>query len=159
MGEGISPLLLPVEVSERDSCSNGGGTREIFFHSLCLRFGNGADAVAEVKRLLSLAGPIIATGLLQYCIQVISVMFVGHLSELSLSGASMATSFANVTGFSVLVRFFSYPHPLLRAPWLEVKDANFSRCWFHLLRNLCIVLAELQFYDCLIAFPLFRLNM
>jgi hypothetical protein len=34
---------------------------------------------------------------------MISVMFVGHLGELSLSGASMATSFASVTGFSLLV--------------------------------------------------------
>jgi hypothetical protein len=31
-------------------------------------------------------------------------MFAGHLGELSLSGASIAASFANVTGFSVLVR-------------------------------------------------------
>ncbi|CAN6582217.1 unnamed protein product [Malus baccata var. baccata] len=31
-------------------------------------------------------------------------MFVGHLGELELSSASMASSFANVTGFSVLVR-------------------------------------------------------
>ncbi|KAG6430891.1 hypothetical protein SASPL_108964 [Salvia splendens] len=30
-------------------------------------------------------------------------MFVGHVSELALSGASMATSFASVTGFSLLV--------------------------------------------------------
>ncbi|XP_074569711.1 protein DETOXIFICATION 16-like [Curcuma longa] len=103
MEDDISLLLLPVEASERDSCSNGGGTIAIFFPSLCHLFRNDADSVAEVKRLLSLAGPLIATSLLQYCIQVISVMFVGHLSELSLSGASMATSFANVTGFSVLL--------------------------------------------------------
>ncbi|KAK3442655.1 hypothetical protein EUGRSUZ_B02870, partial [Eucalyptus grandis] len=49
-------------------------------------------------------GPLIGVSLLQYCIQVISVMFVGHLRELPLSGASMATSFASVTGFSVLVQ-------------------------------------------------------
>ncbi|KAI6686116.1 hypothetical protein NL676_032029 [Syzygium grande] len=41
--------------------------------------------------------------MLQYSVQVISVMFVGHLGELPLSGASMATSFASVTGFSVLL--------------------------------------------------------
>ncbi|XP_060972893.1 protein DETOXIFICATION 16-like isoform X3 [Cannabis sativa] len=35
--------------------------------------------------------------------EVISVMFVGHLGELSLAGASMATSFASVTGFSLLI--------------------------------------------------------
>ncbi|KAF8407734.1 hypothetical protein HHK36_006869 [Tetracentron sinense] len=33
---------------------------------------------------------------------MISVMFVGHLGELALSGASMATSFASITGFSLL---------------------------------------------------------
>ncbi|EXB30269.1 MATE efflux family protein 6 [Morus notabilis] len=57
----------------------------------------------EVKRQLWLAGPLIAVSLLQYCLQMISVMFVGHLGELSLSGASMATSFAAVTGFSFLL--------------------------------------------------------
>ncbi|KAL5724996.1 Protein DETOXIFICATION 16 [Ranunculus cassubicifolius] len=57
----------------------------------------------EVKRQLWLAGPLIAVNLLQYCLQVISVMFVGHLGELPLAGASMATSFATVTGFSLLM--------------------------------------------------------
>jgi MATE family multidrug resistance protein len=45
----------------------------------------------------------VACSLLQYSLQVVSVMFAGHLGELSLSGASVASSFANVTGFSVLV--------------------------------------------------------
>ncbi|KAK6122389.1 hypothetical protein DH2020_043899 [Rehmannia glutinosa] len=57
----------------------------------------------EGKRQLSLALPLIAVNMLQYCLQVISVMFVGHLGELPLSSASMATSFASVTGFSVLL--------------------------------------------------------
>ncbi|TKW21303.1 hypothetical protein SEVIR_4G168001v4 [Setaria viridis] len=34
---------------------------------------------------------------------MISVMFVGHLGELSLAGASMASSLATVTGFSLLL--------------------------------------------------------
>ncbi|XP_057464800.1 LOW QUALITY PROTEIN: protein DETOXIFICATION 16-like [Actinidia eriantha] len=59
--------------------------------------------VEEVKKQLWLAGPLICVNLLQFCLQLISVMFVGHLGELSLSGASMATSFASVTGFSMLV--------------------------------------------------------
>ncbi|XP_022965029.1 protein DETOXIFICATION 16-like [Cucurbita moschata] len=57
----------------------------------------------EVKKQLWLAGPLILVSLLQYCLQMISVMFVGHLGELPLSGASMATSFATVTGFSLLM--------------------------------------------------------
>lgn len=59
--------------------------------------------VEEVKKQMWLSGPLITVSLLQFCLQVISVMFVGHLGELALSGASMATSFATVTGFSLLV--------------------------------------------------------
>ncbi|XP_038984573.1 protein DETOXIFICATION 16-like isoform X2 [Phoenix dactylifera] len=63
----------------------------------------GGEVLAEVKKQLWLAGPLIATNLLQKSLQMISVMFVGHLGELALSGASMATSFAGVTGFSLLL--------------------------------------------------------
>lgn len=63
----------------------------------------GGEVVREVKKQLWLAGPLIAGNLLQTIIQVISIMFVGHLGELALSGSSMANSFATVTGFSVLV--------------------------------------------------------
>ncbi|KAI4986256.1 hypothetical protein ZWY2020_018886 [Hordeum vulgare] len=57
----------------------------------------------EVRRQVGLAAPLVACSLLQYNLQVVSVMFVGHLGELPLSAASVAASFANVTGFSVLV--------------------------------------------------------
>ncbi|PAN37383.1 hypothetical protein GQ55_7G081500 [Panicum hallii var. hallii] len=58
--------------------------------------------LAEVRKQLYLAGPLIAAWLLQNLISMISVMFVGHLGELALSSASIATSFASVTGFSFL---------------------------------------------------------
>ncbi|KAL6883666.1 hypothetical protein ACP4OV_011080 [Aristida adscensionis] len=58
-------------------------------------------AASEVKRQLSLAGPLVAGCLLQNLVRIISVMFVGHLGELALSSASVATSVANVTGFSL----------------------------------------------------------
>uniref|UniRef100_A0A453T3C6 Protein DETOXIFICATION n=1 Tax=Aegilops tauschii subsp. strangulata TaxID=200361 RepID=A0A453T3C6_AEGTS len=60
-------------------------------------------AAPEAKRLLRLAGPLVASGILQCALQLVSVMFVGHLGELPLAGASLATSLANVTGFSLLV--------------------------------------------------------
>ncbi|XAR51196.1 hypothetical protein NMG60_11005753 [Bertholletia excelsa] len=63
---------------------------------------NREEILAEVKKQLVLAGPIVSVNILLYCLQVISVMFVGHLGELPLAGASMATSFAAVTGFSLL---------------------------------------------------------
>ena len=55
---------------------------------------------------MCLAGPLVLVSLLQYSLQTISVMFVGHLGQVCLSGASMATSFAGVTGFSLMVNIF-----------------------------------------------------
>ncbi|CAO2034456.1 unnamed protein product [Urochloa humidicola] len=69
--------------------------------------GNGVEktggaVLTEVRKQLYLAGPLIAAWLLQNLVSMISVMFVGHLGELALSSASIATSFASVTGFSFL---------------------------------------------------------
>ena len=66
------------------------------------------EVFEEVRKQLWLAGPLITVSLLQYSLQMISVMFVGHLGELALSGASMATSFATVTGFSLLVSWLLF---------------------------------------------------
>lgn len=59
--------------------------------------------IEEVKKQAWLAGPLVSVNLLLFSLQLISIMFVGHLGELPLSGASMATSFATVTGFSLLM--------------------------------------------------------
>ncbi|KAL5161302.1 Protein DETOXIFICATION 16 [Glycine soja] len=56
----------------------------------------------EVKKQLWVAGPMICVCVCQYSLQMMSLMFVGHLDELLLAGASLATSFVNVTGFNVL---------------------------------------------------------
>nr|QBM79459.1 MATE29 [Rehmannia glutinosa] len=96
MGEVLTPLIPNHEIISPDfhgeqndnEDEDGSGTNGFF---------------QEGKRQLSLALPLIAVNMLQYCLQVISVMFVGHLGELPLSSASMATSFASVTGFSVLL--------------------------------------------------------
>ncbi|XP_059657976.1 protein DETOXIFICATION 16-like isoform X1 [Cornus florida] len=61
------------------------------------------ETIAELKLQLKLAGPLVMVNFLQYSLQMISVMFVGHLGELSLSSASLATSFAGVTGFSFMM--------------------------------------------------------
>ncbi|KAH9794905.1 protein DETOXIFICATION 14 [Citrus sinensis] len=58
--------------------------------------------IEEVKRLGSIAGPMVAVNLSQYSLQVISVMMVGHLGELFLSSTAIAISFSAVTGFSLL---------------------------------------------------------
>lgn len=57
----------------------------------------------EMKRLVYIAGPLMAVTISQYSLQVISVMMVGHLDELALSSTSVAVSLSAVTGFSLLV--------------------------------------------------------
>lgn len=62
------------------------------------------EAVEESGRLVALAAPMIAVGLLQLTMQLISTMMVGHLGEVALAGAAMANSLTAVSGFSILVR-------------------------------------------------------
>ncbi|KAL3565501.1 hypothetical protein D5086_033547 [Populus alba] len=60
-------------------------------------------SLKELKKVSYVAAPMVAVTVLQYLMQVGSVMMVGHLYELSLSGISSASSFTSVTGFSLLV--------------------------------------------------------
>lgn len=58
----------------------------------------------ELKKVSFMAAPMVAVTVSQYLLQVVSLMMVGHFSELvSFSGVAIAISFAEVTGFSVLV--------------------------------------------------------
>ena len=80
------------------------------------------EVIEEGKKQLWLAGPLVAVSLLQQCLVLISIMFVGHLGELPLSGASMAISFASVTGFDLLVSGF-----ILLIPKTEKKKKKKSQ--------------------------------
>ncbi|GLJ11097.1 hypothetical protein SUGI_0142890 [Cryptomeria japonica] len=57
----------------------------------------------EVKKQCCIARPMLLVNLLQYSLRMISIMLVGHVGELALSSASIATSFADVSGFTLLV--------------------------------------------------------
>ncbi|CAK8573967.1 unnamed protein product [Lathyrus sativus] len=56
----------------------------------------------EMKRICYLSAPMVAIGLSQYMLQVVSIIIVGHLGELYLSSAALSISFTTVTGFSFL---------------------------------------------------------
>ncbi|XP_044467744.1 protein DETOXIFICATION 14-like [Mangifera indica] len=56
----------------------------------------------ELKKLGFLAAPMVAVTVSQYLMQVVSMVIVGHLGQLSISSVSIATSFTNVTGISPL---------------------------------------------------------
>jgi multidrug resistance protein, MATE family len=56
------------------------------------------------RRVLHLSTPIVLQNLFQYSLVVISTAFVGHLGDpLIMSGVVLASSFANVTGSSILM--------------------------------------------------------
>ena len=57
----------------------------------------------ETKNVGYMAAPMVAVSVIQYLLQVVSVIMAGHLGELSLSGVAIANSFTAVTGFSLVV--------------------------------------------------------
>lgn len=65
-----------------------------------------SEFAQEAKRVGYLAGPMVAVNLSQYFLQIISIMMVGHLGELSLSSTAIAISLAAVSGFSPVVSPF-----------------------------------------------------
>ncbi|KAL5573128.1 hypothetical protein UlMin_022725 [Ulmus minor] len=65
--------------------------------------GSGGRFMEELKKVSFMALPMVVVTVSQFLPQVVSIMMAGHLGELSLSGAAIATSFADVTGFSLLI--------------------------------------------------------
>ena len=59
--------------------------------------------VVEAKTQLLFSLPMILTNVFCYLITLISVMFAGHLGELELAGATLANSWAVVTGLAIMV--------------------------------------------------------
>ncbi|KAK3142618.1 hypothetical protein QOZ80_4BG0349010 [Eleusine coracana subsp. coracana] len=59
-------------------------------------------AATETKRLLRLAGPMVTSCFLQNAVNIMSLMFIGHLGELPLAGASLAISITSATGLNVI---------------------------------------------------------
>ncbi|KDP43815.1 hypothetical protein JCGZ_23023 [Jatropha curcas] len=60
------------------------------------------EILKEMKKQLMLAGPLVSVFVSFGINQIICIMFVGHLGDLALSGASIATSFASMAGFTLL---------------------------------------------------------
>ncbi|KAL2904323.1 Protein DETOXIFICATION 1 [Bienertia sinuspersici] len=59
--------------------------------------------VKELKRVSLLAAPLITVSILQYMVQVVALIMVGHLGELPLASVAIAISVTNVSGFSLLI--------------------------------------------------------
>ncbi|XP_027923249.1 protein DETOXIFICATION 16-like [Vigna unguiculata] len=61
------------------------------------------EIAEESKKQLWLAGPMIFVCVFQFSLQLISLMFVGHLNELFLASVSLSTSIVNATGYNVMM--------------------------------------------------------
>ncbi|XP_071694984.1 protein DETOXIFICATION 10-like [Rutidosis leptorrhynchoides] len=60
------------------------------------------DFSSELKKVSVIAAPMVLVALLQYVMQMMAVVMVLHIDRLSLSSVAIATSFTNITGFSLL---------------------------------------------------------
>ncbi|KAK6145688.1 hypothetical protein DH2020_022508 [Rehmannia glutinosa] len=87
-----------VKVKKDDSEHNVRNGESFFHHKF-----DGSKQVAEkLASLAKVACPIIITSLIMYSKSFISMLFLGHLGDIALSGGSLSISFANITGYSVL---------------------------------------------------------
>ncbi|KAL3844908.1 hypothetical protein ACJIZ3_002311 [Penstemon smallii] len=57
---------------------------------------------ADLNKVTRIALPMMVVTVSQYLLRISPLFMLGHLGELSLSSASIATSLANVTGYSVI---------------------------------------------------------
>lgn len=69
----------------------------------CKATWQSGQVTAELKKVSRLAVPMATVTVAQYLLPVISVMVAGHIGELQLAGVALATSFTNVSGFSIMV--------------------------------------------------------
>jgi len=96
-----APLLVPRKSGDGQENNNNNGVEVVASSSE-------STFCQELKRVSSMAAPMVAVTVSQYLLQVVSLMMVGHFGILvSFSGVAIATSFAEVTGFSVLVNIYN----------------------------------------------------
>ncbi|PIN02213.1 hypothetical protein CDL12_25274 [Handroanthus impetiginosus] len=100
----------------------------------------------ELKMVSSIAAPMVVVTVSQILTRVVSMMMVGHLGELALSGAAVATSLTNVTGLSVL-----YSSTCKRTRALFSKDIfpcmrEFSGFALPSAFMVCLLIASLHYF-------------
>ncbi|XP_031253753.1 protein DETOXIFICATION 18-like [Pistacia vera] len=84
----------PPPFSEVDDDNNGEENTRSWWKKLC--------DMEETKNQLLFSLPMILTNLFYYVVTLISVMFAGHLGHLQLAGATLANSWAFVSGFVLM---------------------------------------------------------
>ncbi|KAI3731286.1 hypothetical protein L1987_62474 [Smallanthus sonchifolius] len=85
-------------------------------------------AIQEAITISRIAIPMILTGLLMYSRSMISMLFLGHLGELSLAGGSLAIGFTNITGYSILSGLSMGMEPICNQAFGAGKHKRLGLC-------------------------------
>jgi MATE family multidrug resistance protein len=80
----------------------------------------------EAKRQVLFSLPMILTNVFYYLITLVSVMFAGHLGHLQLAAATLANSWATVTGLCFMVTLLYVMSCISRNRFSRFR--NFSIC-------------------------------
>ncbi|KAF3443465.1 hypothetical protein FNV43_RR13147 [Rhamnella rubrinervis] len=102
---------------------------------------NSSALMKELKRLISMAAPMVVVSASQYLLQVVAVMMAGHIDELSL-GVAIANSFTNVTGFSVLLGMASALETLCGQAYGAGQYEKFGMKYWSSIVHMLILLVE-----------------
>ncbi|XP_020550994.1 protein DETOXIFICATION 53-like isoform X1 [Sesamum indicum] len=95
MAVNVEDLIKVKEVNTEHNGTEGESFAYYTFHGL-------KQVAEKLASLAKIACPIIITSLLMYSKSFVSMLFLGHLGDIALSGGSLSISFANITGYSVL---------------------------------------------------------
>ncbi|XP_061129829.1 multidrug and toxin extrusion protein 1-like [Syngnathus typhle] len=93
-----------VETSEearQDSEANGASSRGMWLGGIRGFIPFPSSCCTELILLLKLAGPVTLSQLMIYLINIIGLVFCGHLGKTQLSAVSLATAMVSVTGITV----------------------------------------------------------
>lgn len=85
-----------------------------------VRWWNKVLDVEETKNQVLFSLPMILSNVFYYLITLVSVMFAGHLGDLELAGATLANSWAVVTGFAFMVTLSLSLSPVPSCPLIYV---------------------------------------
>ncbi|XP_010514294.1 PREDICTED: protein DETOXIFICATION 6-like isoform X1 [Camelina sativa] len=107
------------------------------------------DFTAELKNVSLMAAPMATVTVAQYLLPVISVMVAGHRGELQLSGVALATSFANVSGFSIMYGLVGALETLCGQAYGAKQYAEIGTYTYSAIASnvpICLLISVLWFY-------------
>jgi MATE family multidrug resistance protein len=103
----------------------------------------------EVKTIFLFTIPILGAQLLEYSLQIASIISIGHISTISLAAATLGTMTANVTAFSIIQGCCSALDTLLPSAWTS-SHPNLVGLWSQRMGVIMALLILVSiFFGCL----------